>query len=284
VLTLDIVKGDSAEILPPILRGRAPKTGSEIALASKEMDRRGAGIGDRISLQDDATGRTAEVEVVGEVVLPPVLMELEPGHGGLMVHRAALDAFGVEIGGDIVAAESVYARLPSGSDPEQALSDLNTLLGGEGAQLYPIPRVEPQDLVDFGRVDRFPLILGIIVALLAAVTLVHVLASSVLRHRRDLATLAALGLRGREIRSVVAVQAGFFALLSLAFGIPVGLLAGHTAWVRYADGSGFIAVVQTPLIATAVVAAAAILVAELCGAFPAWVAGQTRASRLLRAE
>jgi ABC-type antimicrobial peptide transport system permease subunit len=113
---------------------------------------------------------------------------------------------------------------------------------------------------------------------------VHVLVSSVRRRRKDLATLRALGLRQVELGAIVAAQAAFLALVALAIGLPLGIVAGRVAWSLYADNSGFISVVRVPLLALLTVGLLTVLVAELCAAVPARVAARTRPATLLRTE
>ena len=57
------------------------------------------------------------------------------------------------------------------------------------ARLPPGPR--PTDLVNFGRVQDLPLLLGVALSLLALLTIVHLLLTSVRRRRRDFAVLRA---------------------------------------------------------------------------------------------
>ena len=284
VLMLDAVQGDPAGVLPPIVAGRAPLDGHEIALAARSMKKLHVGIGDRIEMSTENAAGPVTATVVGQVVLPPVLNTVQPGDGALMPLRSTFAAFGIKTGGDIVAADSVYARLAPGKSVSSALADMNTKLGGERPELYEVPRAEPQDLVDFGRVDRFPLLLGGVLALLAAATLVQVLVSSVRRRRHDLATLRALGLSRSELAGVVGVQSAFLALLAIVIGVPLGILGGRLAWTVYADRSGFIAAVQIPVLALLVVCVLTLLVAEACAAIPARIASRTRPAQLLRSE
>ncbi len=286
VVTMDVVRGDATDVLPPIAKGKAPVASGEIALAARTMRRLDTHIGERLELAAEGVEHPTTVTVVGEVVMPPVLGSVEPGEGALMPNRSTFGAFGVETGPKtgIPAAESVYLRLRSAADRKAVLGDMNKMLGGELPQLYEVPRVQPRDLVDFGRVDGFPLLLGGVLALLAASTLVHVLVSSGRARRHDLATLRALGVGRAQLSGVVASQATFLALVAVLVGVPLGILAGRTAWSVYADRSGFVSVVRVPAVAVLVVGALAIVVAELCAAVPAVVAARTRPAQLLRAE
>jgi predicted lysophospholipase L1 biosynthesis ABC-type transport system permease subunit len=290
VATMDVVRGDPDTLLPPVVEGRRPNAG-EIALARHTLDRLAVDIGDTVTMTTEAGKRTVTATVVGRVVIAPVFADAEPGEGALMPNRSTLDAFGIDTESDdaeIAGATTVYGILTNGATVDTALAAMNaSLLESEQPALQPLylsPQSQPSDLVDFGRVDQFPLVLGSVLGLLAAMTLTHVLVSSVLRRRQDLATLRALGLRGRQLGAVVGAQSGFLALLALVIGVPVGILVGRIAWSTYAERTGFISSIQVPALALAILVVGTLVVAELCAAIPARVASRTRAARLLRTE
>ncbi len=284
ILMLDVVRGDPVAVLPPVVQGRAPAGPGEIALASRTMQRLDVHIGDNIEMTADGGTQAATATVVGRVVIPPVLGTVGPGDGALMPNRMTLAAFGITPSRDIVAAESVFALVAPGHDPSPVLAAMNKGLGGSYAQLYEVPRVQPRDLVDFGRVDGFPLLLGAVLAVLAASTLLHVLVSSVRLRRHDLATLRALGLRRRHLSGVILSQATFLVLLAVVVGVPLGIAVGRTAWSVYAHRSGFISEVRVPVFAVLLVGVIAIVAAEMCAAVPARIAARTRPAQLLRSE
>ncbi len=284
IIMLDVVRGDVAEVLPPIVQGEAPVSAGQIALASRTMQRLGVHIGDRIDMTVDGGARPTTATVVGRVVMPPLLGTVEPGEGALMPNRTTFAAFGVTPSREIVAADSVYARVAPGGDVSAMLAAMNKGLGGSFSQLYEVPRVQPQDLVDFGRVDGFPLLLGGVLAVLAASTLLHVLVSSLRLRRHDLATLRALGVRRRQLRGVILSQAAFLVVLAVGVGVPLGIAVGRMAWSVYAQRTGFISVVRVPVLAVLLVGVGAIVVAGLCAAVPAHIASRTRPAQLLRTE
>jgi ABC-type lipoprotein release transport system permease subunit len=284
VVTVDVVRGEPSDLLPPTAEGEAPVGPGEIALASRTMHRLGARIGDRLELSAEGAPRAMSVTVVGRVVMPPVLGTVEPGEGALMPNRSTFEALGIDTGGELVAAQNVYLRVTPGADRAAVIAGLNQTFGGSSPELYEVPRVQPRDLVDFGRVDGFPLLLGGVLALLAASTLVHVLVSSVRSRRHDLATLRALGVRRRQLAGVVASQSTFLALVAVLVGVPLGILAGRVAWSVYADRSGFISVVRVPAVTVLLLGVLAVVVAGLCAAVPAHIAARTRPAQLLRTE
>lgn len=71
------------------------------------------------------------------------------------------------------------------------------------------------------------LALASVVALLSLATTAHVLISTSRRSRRDLAILKALGFVRGQVRRAVAWQASTLALVSLVFGLPLGIALGR---------------------------------------------------------
>ena len=248
------------------------------------MSRLRTRLGDHLQLTVDGASRAITATVVGRVVMPPLLGTDTPGEGALMPNRSTLEAFGIDRReSDAPIVSDVYLRVDGGTDPHTVIADLNGKLSGESQQLYEVPRVEPRDLVDFGRVDGFPLLLGVVIALLAASTLVHVLVSSVRMRRHDLATLRAWhtswAARRRRRRPGDVPRAGSDRCRRTArhprraHGV-VGVRRSQRLHLggEGADAHGVC------LIALAIVAA------ELCAALPARTATRTRPAQLLRSE
>ena len=78
----------------------------------------------------------------------------------------------------------------------------------------------PTDLVNFGRVQDLPLLLGVALGLLALGTIVHLLLTAVRRRRRDFAVLRVVGLTRGQVRATVGWQAATLASAALVIGVP----------------------------------------------------------------
>lgn len=72
------------------------------------------------------------------------------------------------------------------------------------------------------RIRSIPFLLAGMVALLAVLTVVHVMLTSVRNRRRDVAVLRALGADGPWVSRAVHWQATTFSLVPLAIGVPLG--------------------------------------------------------------
>ena len=141
----------------------------------------------------------------------------------------------------------------------------------------------PTDLVNFGRVQDLPLLLGTALSLLALVTIVHLLLTSVRRRRRDFAVLRSIGLTRGQVRSAISWQAGTLTAAALGLGIPLGILCGRVAWRLFAGQLGILPVVVLPVILVLVVPAA-LLLAVAVAAVPGESAARTRPAEILRSE
>jgi ABC-type antimicrobial peptide transport system permease subunit len=129
-----------------------------------------------------------------------------------------------------------------------------------------------------------PLALATGVAAAAVLALGLTVLASVRQRRRELALLKALGLRGRQLRAVVAWQTSITLVVATAVGVPLGLVAGRWAWASFANAIG---VVPTPVVPqlSLVAGVAALLVAgNLLAAGPAAIAARIPPATTLRAE
>jgi hypothetical protein len=83
--------------------------------------------------------------------------------------------------------------------------------------------VTPASLVNFGEAVNFPLILGLVLIVFGIITLVHALVVSVVRRRREVGLLKALGFVRRQIALSVWWQTTTIALVGIVVGVPIGI-------------------------------------------------------------
>lgn len=128
------------------------------------------------------------------------------------------------------------------------------------------------------------LALASVVALLSLATTAHVLISTSRRSRRDLAILKALGFVRGQVRRAVAWQASTLALVSLVFGLPLGIALGRWTWALLASFGGFVPEVDVPILTVAGVAIGTLLATNMLAALPARAAARTQPALVLRSE
>ena len=220
------------------------------------------------------------MRIVGHAVFP-LFSELGRLGDGAYVSRAAWQRV---TGSRLRAAESVaLVRLAPGVALDDVVDDLQRRIQ-DPYGIAVISQGKPTDIVNFGRVESTPYVLGALLALVSLTTLAYILVSSVRRRRRELAVLKTLGFVRRQVRVAIAGQATTVAALALLVGIPIGVALGRFAWTRFADDLGIVTVnvVSVPTIVVSVLAV--LVVANVVAAVPATLAGRTRPADALRTE
>jgi len=275
-LVLRSVTGDLA---PAILEGRRPGAANEIALGSRTLRSIGADVGDTVDVAPFAVEREpVQMEIVGRAVFP-VFGEVGRLGDGVYVNPAGAE----RIDGEPVdpSDTGLLIRLAPGADLDAVVADLEA---ETETFIFVISQGRPTDIVNFGRVEATPYILGAILAALSVATLTHVLVSATRRRRRELAILKTLGFVRSQVRATVGWQATTLVLVALLVGVPVGIAAGRWIWTLFADELGVVAVSRVPWLAIALLIPGAVLVANLVATAPAAAAARTRPAMVLRSE
>jgi ABC-type lipoprotein release transport system permease subunit len=272
----DTVDGD---ISPTILEGRRPRADDEIALGTRTLRSLGIDVGDTVPVAPFATNRDpVPMRIVGRVVFP-VFGEAGRLGDGVFVNKPGWErVLGEPLN---VADTGLLLRLTPGVTIDAVVADLEEQVG---SSVFVIGQGKPTDIVNFGRVEATPYLLGGILAALSTATLTHVLVSGVRRRRRELAILKTLGFVRGQVRSTVAWQATTLVAVALLVGVPVGIATGRWAWMLFAENLGVVAAPRVPAIAIAVTVAVAFLVANLIAAAPAQFAARTKPALVLRSE
>ena len=281
-MALSPLRGD---VFPPVLTGRRPSRADEIALGGRTLRALDAAVGDTVDVTIGGTARP--MRVVGRVVMPePTAGEV--GEQALLDYETIKSSF-VEADEE-QGSSIVLVRFALGADIDRGLERLEVALFPEETRsFFDIDDIalEPQapvDVVNFGRVENLPFVLGGALGVLAASVLAHMVWSSVARRRRDLAILKTLGFGRGQIRAAVGWQASLLVIIALLVGIPVGVAAGRWAWTALADRVGILPVPRVSVPALAMLVPAALLLANLVAALPGRSAARTQPALVLRAE
>jgi FtsX-like permease family len=257
-----------------------------------------AGIGEIVLGQQ--TLRAVHAQVGGTV---RVSIEDLPGHGlmrvvGTAIFPALGDTTQLGTGAELTAGglfglvprgvqlppyTAIMVRFRPGVSAAAGISALAARVGRLGP-FGVIGPSTPADLVNFGQLQDLPLLLGLSLALLALLTIAHLLLTAVRRRRRDLAVLRALGFTGRQVRATVSWMAVTLTVVALAIGVPVGLLCGRQIWQFFAGQLGTLSVVSVPVLWFAVLVAAALALAVAIAAVPGITASRARPAEALHAE
>ncbi len=269
-----------ASLQPLAVEGRLPSGPDEVVLGGRTMAALHTHIGNTVGGRvADATADPLPLRVVGRAVFPSLGDAIGLGEG------AALTPDGLQrmvpSGGP--PPDTVLVRFRPGVDTSGAFAQLEERVAATGRFAVLQPE-RPVDLVNFGRVQSLPLVLGILLGAFAAATLAHLLVTSIRRRRPDLAVLKVLGLTSAQVRATVAWQATTLAVVAVTLGVPLGVIAGRLVWRLFAEQLGTSAEPAVPLLALGVLGLAALAVANLVAILPARSAARTQPAVALRSE
>jgi predicted lysophospholipase L1 biosynthesis ABC-type transport system permease subunit len=179
--------------------------------------------------------------------------------------------------------DEVFVRFRPGVGPQAGRQALAARLARLGSFTVDGPAT-PTDLLNFGQVQDLPQVLGIGLAVVALLTITHLLMTSVRRRQRDFAILRALGFTSWQVRGTLCWQALTLAGIALLIGVPAGIACGRLCWQVFAHQLGITPVVAVPLAALSIMAAAWLAAAAVIAALPGEAATRNPAARVLYSE
>jgi ABC-type lipoprotein release transport system permease subunit len=269
----EAVKGS---ILPRARAGRIPATPSEIALGARTMGALDVAVGDSVSATTADGGSTAELEVVGEVVLP-IEDNPEPGEGAL------LTAEGIRLVERSDGFRQVVLEYADGADGRALEARLAEEHGLDFASEFARPRV-PGSLQNLDEASSIVTALALFFAVLGTAGLAHALVVTTRRRRQDLAILRVMGLLRRQASGTVGWQAAGIAAVGTASGVLLGLVGGRLVWRVMVEDLGLLDAPSQPWLLLAIVAPLTIALALAISWLPSRAAVRARAADALRAE
>jgi len=285
VKVMALVLGGSGPARPVITAGVPPAAGDEVALGASTMRDAHTAIGRTVDVVlDQAEGhpKPARMRVVGTVIVPP-----NPFQATQLGEGAALAPPGVMRIDPHAARQQggspFLVRFAPGVSRDAGLAAVTNDIKG-----LPNPFVaateRPANVVSLASIAGLPVALSGLLALIAAGTLAHMLASSTRRRRRDLAIFKTLGFTRRQVRHAIAWQATTIAAIALLIGLPTGIAGGRWAWRVFATQLGVLPEPAVPLPTILIAIPAALVLANLIAAAPARAAARTQPATVLRTE
>jgi FtsX-like permease family len=273
------VPGGMSFVLPPVT-GRLPQSSREIALGTKTLRQLHAPVGATIQVSlENAPARP--MTIVGTTVFPTLSDTLGLGTG------ATLTPGGVRhlMPGKAVDPPDavVFVRFRPGAGPQAGRQALAARLARLGSFTVDGPAT-PTDLLNFGQVQDLPQVLGIGLAVVALLTITHLLMTSVRRRQRDFAVLRALGFTSWQVRGTLCWQAVVLAGVALLIGVPAGIACGRLCWQVFAYQLGITPVVAVPLAALPIMAASWLAAAAVIAALSGKTATRIPPARVLHRE
>jgi putative ABC transport system permease protein len=276
-----LLPGHHGSLMPVLTEGRLPRGPGEIVLGERTMAAAGAHLGETVSVSLE-NFRPHPMKIVGTAVFPSMDDTLSLGRG------AALTLAGTQSllppGLSLPPLDTLFVRFRPSAAIGQAQLDSFAAREARLGPFLTVGPATPADVVNFGRVQSLPLLLGGVLSLLALLTIAHLLLTSVRRRRRDFAVLRTLGFTRRQVRGAVSWQAGALTGAALGIGIPAGILCGRLAWRVFAGQLGIVPAAVVPLATLGVLVPVALVLALAIAAVPGESAARTRAAQILRSE
>jgi len=270
VYALDPIKGGQSFT---VLRGRGPSAPDDVVLGpatARALHRR---IGDVVRI-GGAQGR--DVHIVGLGLL------LQTPHSafdqGAWMTSAGLGALAPD---EDQFERTVVVRFAGGPPHDATIGRLQEKLGDD-VEIDAITL--PEDVTYLRNVRSLPKALAGFLALLGLCALGHALVTAVRRRRHDLAVLRALGFRPLQVAGSILWQALTVAVLALAVGIPLGLVAGRWSWRWVANATPLRYVGPLPAAVMIASAPLSLVAASLFSVWPARRAARLRPAEVLRTE
>jgi hypothetical protein len=269
--------------------GRLPTGDHDMTLGVTTLHQVGAHVGSvlGVTVQLPAGGsRTVPFRVVGTASFPS-----DAGGGGLGVGSAftmagylnAVCPPGREQNGcrRSFAASQDFVVLARAIAGPKGQADIARYVAHDGANRP----TTPTSLVNFGEAVNFPLILGCVLAMFGVATLLHLLVVSVVRRRREMGMLKALGFVDLQVGATVLWQATTVALVGIVIGVPLGIVVGRVIWNAFATNLGAVPVAAVPGLTITVLALGVLVVANALAVIPAVTSARKRSvGQLLRTQ
>lgn len=303
-----VIVDPGASVLPPLLEGRYPHASDEIVMGATTLAQLDKHLGDTVVLSYGSSQNApayvppTRLRVVGTVTLPavgsPGTLHVSMGTGAVVqrgIEPPAFRAFQNQPDPNLDGPDLVAIRLRPGADAAAALASLRRIVtaadgvaaadpnvGGGTFEVLPVQ--EPAEIINYRTTGADPAVLAAGLAAGAAAALGFTLVASVRRRRRDLALLKTIGFSQRQLAAVVSWQASVAAVVGFVVGLPLGAALGRTLWRLFAHQIDVVPAPSVPVGQLALVALAALILANAVSLVPGRIAARTPAALLLRAE
>jgi hypothetical protein len=258
-----------------IVRGRLPLNPDEVGLGPATLAHLHRRVGERIALR--GPHGKAEFRIVAAVLFPEGDFSHDDG--------VALAVGGADrLLGDTRNVSQLHQVKFDWAPGVDALAADRELRSAGFPVLTNANALEPAVVKNLGQVKALPRYVALFVGLLSLVCLAYTLLVSLRLRSRELSTLRALGGRPSGSAAIVASQGFTVALVALAAGIPLGLLAGREVWKPIATGAHVVVRPVAPWSSVDLLVVMTTAATVALSAIPAWRARQLQPAAVLRNE
>jgi len=280
-----------AQVAPPILSGHGFDASDQVVLGKVTLDQLHKQVGDTVTVSG-GSGTPTRLRIVGTATMPTigVLGDSHPtmGTGALLSYKLIPPFARNPYSNPVTGPNNILVRVRSGANPTVALHSLQKIAKATSTNAnfgVAVVNVQhPAEIVNYRSMGSTPVLLAAALAAGAVVALGLTLIASVRRRRHDLALLKTIGLSRRQLSATVAWQATIAVAIGTVIGIPLGVIIGRSMWDVFARAIDVVPQPTVSALTIALIAAGALLLANLVAAIPARQAARTRIAVLLRSE
>jgi hypothetical protein len=228
---------DGGGVHPTMRSGRPPLADDEIALGADLLRSGDLSVGDTVDVSGPSG--TVPLVVVGSAAYPEIGNNSDIGTGVSLTRGAARRVGAVEHGG------AALIRMHPGRST-RALAKYAAV--GEIVTPFRAPRVR-----NLEQIGALPWVLAALASVLGVLAVGHGLWSSISARRRDIAVLASIGFRPRDIRAMLLWQVACLAAIGVIVGGVAGTLLGGRAWSTVATSTAVVDRHAMPLLAVGLI-------------------------------
>ena len=307
-----LIANENAAVTPPILTGHGVDGAHQVVLGAATMAQLHKRLGQYITVTYGAPANApiwlppTRLRIVGTATFPAIGFastvsdHTSMGTGALLALQVLPKPFAAAFNGGPTPAldgpNLAVVRMRPGVPATVALANLQRIVvasdrvyasaeGGAAGNALVVQGVQrPAEIVNYKTIGLTPTLLVSGLALGAVVALALTLIASVRQRRRDLALLKTVGFVRRQLAAAVAWQATVAAVVGIAVGIPLGVIAGRWLWDLFADQIYAVPYPTVSLLSILLVALGTLVLANVVAAVPARTAARTPTAVLLRAE
>ncbi len=309
-VTLSRSGGVDPAVAPPVLSGTGITASNDIVVGASTLATLHKRVGDSLTLSigNPSDGslyvRPTRLHIVGTTTLPAVGYasfvqdHTSMGYGAMFALGALPRTFRSAVSSHDPNQNGpglVFVRLRAGVSPAAGRANLQRIADQANRALDKDPNTvgdsvgvlgveRPVQIVNYRTIGSTPVVLAVGLAAGAIVALGFTLYASVRRRRRDLALLKALGFAPRQLAAAVAWQATTAAVIGIAIGIPLGIIAGRLLWEDFARTLNAVPAPSVPVLSVVLVALGTLVLANLAAALPGRGAARTSTASLLHSE
>ena len=303
-----LLGGNDATVAPPVLSGHAVDHNNQIVLGAVTLSLLHKHLGDTVVFSFGSPNTAplylppAKLVIVGTATLPAIggasTFADHPSMGtGALLSDQISPAFVHAIQNpdpNLRGPGLVFVRLHSGVSSAAGLADMSRIANlankvfaadpnatGDSVEVLGVQH--PAEIANYQSTGATPVILAAGLAIGAIVALALTFIASVRRQRRDLALLKTLGFTSRQLATTIASQASVIAVIAAVVGVPVGIAVGRQLWILFARNINAVPASTVPA-SLILVAAGAVILANLVAAAPARMAARTPVALVLRTE